>query len=163
MALLRFEVKNQLIKRTDNFKVVADSQNYLYAQFDFLTDDWVGTKTAIFKKDNSSQSFGMVLDENNTCLVPHELLVGGTGRYLFVSVFCGSRVTANVEKVFIEKSGYSEEFGQSIEPTPTAYQQLVSVVDNFKADVTDEVDEFEDYVNDRLQHIDGGTFEDWRF
>ena len=38
--ILKFVVNNQIIERTDTFVPVRSSKNYLYAEFDFQTDDW---------------------------------------------------------------------------------------------------------------------------
>ena len=38
--ILTFDVTNQHIRRTDSFRVVAKSKNYLHAQFCFLTEEW---------------------------------------------------------------------------------------------------------------------------
>ena len=47
--ILTFDVSNQHIRRTDSFRVVAKSKNYLHAKFCFLTEEWNGKgKTALF-------------------------------------------------------------------------------------------------------------------
>ena len=47
--VLHFVVNNQIIARTDTFVPVRNSRNYLYAEFEFKTDDWAGkSKTALF-------------------------------------------------------------------------------------------------------------------
>lgn len=135
MAQLQFEITHQIIKRIDNFEVVSDSVNYLYAHFDFKTDEWSGTKTAIFK--NGEQAYEMILDSSDECLVPHEVL-SEDGKYISVSVFSGELVTANVAKVFVIRSGYTDDLESSQPPTPSVYQQIL----------------------DKLNNIDGGTFDD---
>ena len=40
MRQLLFEIKHQHIARQDTFEPVAYSRNYLYAHFDFLTEEW---------------------------------------------------------------------------------------------------------------------------
>lgn len=115
--LLTFTINKQLIRRTDCEIPVAKSENYLYAQFTF-SDEWIGTKTAIF---NNGTPYSVILDEDNKCLVPWEVI---TASGFSVSVFCGQRITANVEFVRVLPTGYVE--GQTPEPpTPSVYDQII--------------------------------------
>lgn len=115
--LLTFNINKQLIRRTDCEIPVAKSENYLYAQFTF-SDEWAGTKTAIF---NNGTPYSVILDEDNKCLVPWEVI---TASGFSVSVFCGQRITANVEFVGVLPTGYIE--GQTPEPpTPSVYEQII--------------------------------------
>ena len=146
MPTLEFEIKNQIIIRVDTFRVVADSENYLYAHFNFLTDEWKDlVKTAIFVNEPDEPQV-VILDENDTCLVPSEVL-RGNGNYIYVSVFADSLITANRSKVFVEPSGYTGDVEDIITPTPSVYWQLIEMYEQ---------------LQDDMQHIDGGTFEDWR-
>lgn len=96
--ILTFDVKNQIINRTDNNRVVADSKNYLYVSFDF-TDDWTGNKTAVFQHE-SDVAREQLLDDNNTCSVPSECIKKGE---LCISCFCGDLITANKIYINIEE------------------------------------------------------------
>lgn len=116
---LQFTLKNQIINRIDRNTIVSGSKNYLYAQFDFLTDDWHPPVTAIFGK------YLVVLDNENRCLVPWEVLE--TPGYFTVSAFCGDLHTANTVSVYAAKSGYVEGETPS-EPTPDVYTQLTGMV-----------------------------------
>ena len=155
---LTFEINNQILARTDKNKVVADSRNYLYAEFAFLSEDWNGiTKTAIFRKGN--KSFKIILDEDNTCLVPWEVLECGT---MFVSVFGGDLITTNSLVVSIMGSGYSEGDTPS-EPTPDVYTQIISMIDNLETgSVSDEqiAKAVEDYlVENPISGVDSKELE----
>lgn len=143
-AQLQFSVSNQLIARTDEFRPVAKSIDYLYAQFEFLTPEWDGKQvTAQFRKQDSATTYEYILDENNTCLVPHEVL-DGNGGYICVSCFAGDRITVNRAMVFVEQSGYDSNAGSSAPPTPSVYQQILDRLDELGSDV------------------DGGLFTDWQ-
>ena len=135
-AQLRFSVVNQHIVRTDEFRVVASSINYLYAHFDF-TNDWVGTKTAQFAVTVNDEVIGrsMILDENGECLVPWEVLQYDNSR-LEVSVFAGTRVTADKAIVLVHEDGYLGEEGHS-EPTPDVYEQIIARLDDVEETVTE--------------------------
>lgn len=148
---ITFSVVNQKIRRTDSLAVVADSQNYLYAKFNFETYQWSGlTKTALFRAGTSGQVYEMILEDDDTCEVPHEVLTEGD-KYVYVSVFAGELVTANVAKVFVQRSGYWSDAESSSDPTPSVYQQIL-----------DKLDETKQYVDTKTQNIDGGLFTDWR-
>lgn len=127
--MIRFQIQNQSIVRTDTFRVYSSSKNYLRAEFDFLTDDWNGlTKTAIFeykddRKDGAKPGVRHVLLEGDHCAVPHEALERpGT---LNVSVFAGNRVTAGKALVRVYESGYADGAPPD-PPTPDLYEQIVS-------------------------------------
>ena len=122
--MLKFNVKNQIIARTDAFRVVADSRNYLTARFTF-TEEWKGNIIAVF--GNGEEYYNVVLSEN-TCTVPWEVI---KPPFFTVSVFCGeeSLVTANVLTVEVEKSGMEDGEVPST-PTPTVWQQYIALMQN---------------------------------
>ncbi|MBO4941691.1 MAG: hypothetical protein J6D15_05770 [Clostridia bacterium] len=116
--MLCFNIKNQIIERTDDFKVVADSRNYLTAHFSF-SEEWEGDIVAIF--GNGTQFYNVILSDN-ACTVPWEII---KAPFFTVSAVCGDRITANSVMVDVEKSGYVE--GETPkEPTPEVYEQILS-------------------------------------
>lgn len=143
MAQLQFSVSDQLISRKDDFKPVAKSRNYLYAEFTFLTDEWQGIATAIFR--NPDAAYEVILDENNQCLVPWEILDAEYGEF-YVSVFCGDLVTANKARVRLYQSGYGDNLESSQDPTPSVYAQIITRLNDIEAN---------------HNNIDGGLFTDW--
>lgn len=146
MLKLRFDVKNQFINRVDKIQPSADSQYYLYAHFNFLTDDWKGKViTAVFTKDE--KSYMMLVDIDGDCEVPHEVIKEGN---FYVSVFARTLITTNSSRVYVEPSGYVEDAENSEPPTPNNYNQLITMFDGLRDDV--------DY---KLDNIDGGLFTDW--
>lgn len=142
MPQLLFKVTHQMINRVDTFKPVADSKNYLYAHFDFLTNEWTGSIVAIFTKNDIS--YKMLLDSNNECIVPWELLVGGGD--IFVSCYQDYLITVNTARVTVIKSGYVEDAENSQPPTPDMYEQMLQHIDDLK---------------EEFLIIDGGNFTDW--
>lgn len=135
---LNFDIKNQIISRTDTFKVVAKSVDYLYAHFNFLTDEWTAIPTAIFR--NETDAYEVIIDSNMNCLVPWEILncEGGT---FFVSVFAGDLVTANMATVRVIKSGYSDDLESSTDPTPSVYAQIMDRMADVEDTVTEAAEE----------------------
>lgn len=121
---IKFNVHNQIIKRTDTNRVVADSRNYLYAAFTF-SEEWHGVKTAIFKNGDVVKH---VILENDECLVPWEVISYGK---LSVSVFCGDLITADEDSVYISESGYKDG-GEPEPPTPTVYEQIIAMLNEIE-------------------------------
>lgn len=135
-----FKVDYQTIKRVDNQKVVADSQNYLYAKFIFESDDWNGIITALFNDTKT------LLDKDNRCLVPFNVIKYPS---FTTSVFCGSLHTANECVVNVEKSGYKEG-SEPPSPTPDLYDQLVQLVG-------EQADKAEEQANTAKEQADVAT------
>ncbi len=151
--ILFFSVDKQMITRTDNEHVVQDSQNYLYAQFEF-SEEWTGQITAVFKgKDGTA--YNVLLDSTGQCLVPWEVL---TQISFDVSVFCGDLITANVVRIFTIESGY--EIGQeSRVPTPDIYTQIIEKIEEIEEQGVDP-EAVERIVDEYLQDKDFVTEED---
>ena len=127
MPALIFNIRHQRINRVDCFLPVRYSKNYLYAEFNFLTQDWEGvSKTAVFK--SQKYSIPVVLGESDTCLVPHEVL---EETKFSVSVFGGNLITVDSEEVKVFESGYRSDLVEP--PTPDVYTQILTSL-NGKAD-----------------------------
>ena len=137
MIQLFFEIEHQKIKRTDTYKPVAKSVNYLYAHFDFLTSEWHNLiKTAIFRTD--STAYEVILDADDNCLVPWEATQNEGD--IYISVFAGDLITVNKSRAHVYESGYGDDLESSHDPTPGVYQQIL----------------------EKLENIDGGLFTDWQ-
>lgn len=141
---LIFDVINQHITRTDDFKPVRGSRNYLYAQFNFKTEDWSGkTKTAIFH-GFGIKPISVLLDDAGECLIPWQAV---DCRSFIVSVFGGNLITANKIKVKLEDTGYKEGETPS-QPDTDAYTQILEML-NRKGDSLS-------YVGNVLKLLSGG-------
>lgn len=139
--ILTFDVSNQHIRRTDSFRVVAKSKNYLHAKFCFLTEEWNGKgKTALFG------DYPVIL-HGDTCLVPWEVLKE-PGSFP-VSVFAGDLVTTDKAAVRVYESGYHEELSETCPPTPDFISQLMELLHK-KADGIS-------YENNILSLLSGDT------
>lgn len=124
--ILQFSVSGQAISRIDSLKPVANCRNVYKAHFDFLTDEWTGIKTAIFKQGTVTKQ--MILDNNNECTVPWEFFHSDSDTFGYVSVFCGNLMTANRAVVKILKSGYPYSEANT-DPTPDVYQQIIALLE----------------------------------
>lgn len=159
--IITFRVENQKISRTDKFTVVANSHDYLRAHFDFATNEWAGTKTAIFRRGDKRT---LILLDHDECYVPWEFLDGkGIG---YVSVCYGELVTANEAPMEISPSGYGEGCETQI-PTPGVYEQVITKLDS-KADgiavIRNKIRLFSgnNIIYETEFDINGGSFEEWK-
>lgn len=122
MITIDFALSHSFIRIVKRTLVTSQSQNYVQARFDLRSDDWTAPITAIFKADNDNNAYSILLDKNNTCIIPWEILRNaGT---VNVSAFCGDRHTANIAQFTVVQSGYTEGEMPS-EPTPTVYEQIL--------------------------------------
>ena len=76
MRILTYKVKGQRLSGTgDHSRLVAGTKGYLKARFEF-NDDWKDcVKVASFV---NGDEHAVKLDEDNTCLIPHEALTSST-------------------------------------------------------------------------------------
>ena len=123
--IIEINIEKQIGSRTDQNKVVADSQNYLKVHFTF-TDEWTGTKTALFKHKHQKQSYAAILDETDSCIVPHEVIKSGC---FYISAICGDLITANNVLIEVDDSGYNAGATLS-DPTPSVYNQILTAAEN---------------------------------
>lgn len=122
MITIEFALSHSFIRLVKRTLVTSQSQNYVQARFDLRSDDWTAPITAIFKADNDNNAYSILIDKNNTCIIPWEVLKNaGT---VNVSAFCGDRHTANIAQFTVVQSGYTEGEMPS-EPTPTVYEQIL--------------------------------------
>ena len=127
MLTLKFNLRHQNITLVNKAEIIAsDSKNYLQAHFNLLSDDWNNTITAIFKADNIG-TYIVLLDNDNNCLVPWELLKPNA--VIKVSAFCDNLHTAVTASFRVAESGYTEGETPS-EPTPTVYEQILKGLDS---------------------------------
>ena len=117
--------------------LIEDSINPIQCQFEFRTSDWDNTsKTAVFVRGwatpstPSADMIVVMLDENNECTVPHEVLNKGIA--FSVGVFGSSdgyRIVSNWMYYKI-KDGCFAEGSSPIDPSPTVYEQILEALKN---------------------------------
>lgn len=147
--VLHFNVNNQIIERTDTFVPVRSSKNYLYAEFDFQTNDWNGKSKTVLFRSGDNDPVPVLLGETNTCLVPAEVL---TGTSFGVSIIAGNLITANMVVVKLYESGYRT--GDIPEPSETMYEQLMTAFDETKQTVIDSAKTAESWAHGHAHYPD---------
>jgi hypothetical protein len=100
MRVLDFVVDRQRLTRDrdcDFANIVAGSVGYLRAKFHFSMD-WYGCKKAasFWKKD---QEFAVLLDQNDECLIPKEVLDDSSFKVSVTGVRQGYQITSTKIKV----------------------------------------------------------------
>lgn len=142
-----FYIENKVIrfdkKTLNGKKVVGDNTDYL-AQFVF-DEEWGGkTKTARFI--NNDEYVDVILDENDSCYIPLEVMKSGN---MNVGVYAGNLTTTTPVKVKITAS-ILEDDGLPADPTPDVYMQLAAKIQEIKdASVSNE--EIQEAVNKYLE------------
>lgn len=147
--ILKFVVNNQIIERIDTFVPVRSSKNYLYAEFDFQTDDWNSKSKTVLFRSGDNDPVPVLLGETNTCLVPAEVLMGTT---FSASIIAGNLITANMVIVKLYESGYRT--GDIPEPSETLYEQLMTAFDETKQTVIDSAKESESWAHGHADYPD---------
>jgi hypothetical protein len=127
MTLL-FQVNNQNLSLNpgqSNVKVVADSRNYLKAQFMFQTNDWKKGDLlyALFTHNGRTYKKFLGIEEGvkwNECYIAPEVIKEGK---FSVSVFNNDLITTNTVDIPVQKSGYTENI-ENQKTTPSVVEQM---------------------------------------
>lgn len=115
---------------------IADSVMFEKIRFNF-PDTWNGyDKTAIFR--NGDEKISVVLNSDsalctgeNECYVPYEVIKAPQFTVSVFGVSGDSRATTPQARIMVRESGYGEGDMPS-EPTPTEYEQLLSIANETK-------------------------------
>lgn len=126
MRILNFTVENQSLSKKNDFFNVEGTVGYLYAKFDFLTDDWNGTvKKAIFK--NKLVGAKGVLLNDDKCEVPPEVLTKNGLIEVSVAGTSGEdyKITTNSEMFLLNKTLSETDVDDF---TPDMFQQIIGLI-----------------------------------
>lgn len=127
MTLL-FYVNNQTLSlgfTSVNTKVVADSKNYLKAQFVFQTSEWKKGNLLYALFTHKGKTYKKILGVEpgtkwNECYVAPEVIKEGR---FSVSVYCDNLVTTNIVDIPVIASGYTENI-ENQPATPSVMEQM---------------------------------------
>ena len=101
---LEYSIINQKItSSSNNYYVVADSVNYLKIDFQF-THDWQGVAKLITFR-NGQSVFTIPLDENDSCVVPWEVIKTPSFIFSLVGSKDGMVITTDTMKIVVRASG----------------------------------------------------------
>ena len=119
-------------------EVVADSVEYLTANFTF-SDDWNGySKTVIFSNYSNNKVLVVTLIDgdslylgNNTCYVPHEVIESPGFSISVFGIKDESVITTDEKNIVVRESGYKR--GETPEePTPTDVERIIGIATSAK-------------------------------
>lgn len=83
--ILRFDVQNQTLSRTESARTVEGTQNYLQCAFSF-SEDWNGlSKAVLFKSIDMEKPIAVLLGADNVCNIPN----GATAQHLSIALIGG--------------------------------------------------------------------------
>lgn len=121
--MLEFCVDKQKIKRTDNDVIVANSVEFLEAEFNFSNEWSKMEKTAIFT--NTIGSTSMLLNNKNRIESEAGLnLIAGSYVVSVVGIFGRKKIVTNIVNITISQSG-AENGTVPLDPTPSIYDQIM--------------------------------------
>lgn len=154
--MLKFKVSNQTLTRTDSFVPVADSKNYLTAEFEF-SDEWTGGIVAVFTRDGKPQQ---ALLTDGKCTVPWEV-IKAPGFY--VSAFCGDLITADDVYIKVKAAGITDNDG-AVVPTPSVWDDYIKQLAEENSKLLDEklggaVEEAKTYADSAAETAEGNAKE----
>ena len=154
--MLKFKISNQTLTRTDSFVPVADSKNYLTAEFEF-SDEWTGGIVAVFTRDRKPQQ---ALLTDGKCTVPREV-IKAPGFY--VSAFCGDLITADDVYIKVKSAGITDNDG-AVVPTPSVWDDYIKQLAEENSELLDEklggaVDEAKAYADSAAETAEGNAKE----
>ncbi|MCL2771961.1 MAG: hypothetical protein FWD71_01310 [Oscillospiraceae bacterium] len=153
--ILNFTVKTQSISFVDRRQVVADSKQYLYVAFKFITK-WTGSIYALFydSKGLASIPIEKPLDKNKGVFVPPELI---KTPFFYVSLYCldinsaelnlEQRITTGLQQVAVAASGYSDDSVPPL-PPPDMYEYVSTPADETGMKQIKQIDGAVKYSND---------------
>lgn len=152
--MLKFKVQNQTLTRTDSFVPVADSKNYLTAEFEF-SDEWTGGIVAVFTRDGKPQQ---ALLTDGKCTVPWEV-IKAPGFY--VSAFCGDLITADDVYIKVKAAGITDNDG-AVVPTPSVWDDYIKQLAEENSELLDEklggaVEEAKTYADSAADTAEGNA------
>ena len=133
MGRLNFIVTKQKLAEDENPYVVADSREYLTANFDFSSAWNECSKTAIFKSAEG-KAYSVLLDSENSCTVPWEVIKYPSFSVSVYGLHEDERITTNSVSVRVLNSGYED--GKTPEdPTPTVYEQILGEINDIEEEL----------------------------
>lgn len=96
MRLLKFNVESQIITKDSNCNfdnLVAGTKNYLKAQFIFSPEWQDCILIASFYR--GSKEYAVIIENDNTCYIPEEVLTGSTFSVSVTGQHKDYRITTN--------------------------------------------------------------------
>lgn len=123
---ITFDVKNQILSRTDRQSIISNSMDYLEAEVTF-SEDWNGLeKNMSFVSGDTVYTFVLNQDGDVWKIAKnqHLNLGNGTWKASVIGVSGDVRIVTNAANVAIRASGYPGAHG----PIPDVYEELLVII-----------------------------------
>lgn len=125
-----FDVKNQIITRTDRNQVIANSADYLEAEITFSAEWATMEKTMTFKNGNLLYTYVLV---NNKILEENHLNLGvGTWKVSIQGVYEDKKIVTNECNLAVNASGW---IGSEALPPESIWNQLLVIIQSLHTEV----------------------------
>lgn len=98
MRILEFEIEKQRLKKRqlcDFSGLVAGSVGYLQAKFYFSENEWGSCSDIVARFWIGDKEHAALLDKNNSCAIPPEVLTGDKFEVSILGVAPGYRIETN--------------------------------------------------------------------
>ncbi len=98
MRILEFNVTKQRITKKqdcDFSGLVAGSVGYLYAKFHFSENEWSRCTNKIARFWIGEREYAKILGDDNTCVIPPEVLVGKRFKVSVIGAGSGYQIETN--------------------------------------------------------------------
>lgn len=143
------EIKVQCIDQALNFLntpvISSGNVNYDTISFDFCSRWDDHAKTAIFYR-NEDEVYYQLLDENDSCLIPNEVLREKGVIYIGVFGTLGDKtITSQVLTYRIQEGAITENL-KPADPTPAIYDQILSYFNDFTLELANQDAKLEDLL-----------------
>lgn len=138
MSDINVSVLDQQLQLTSTPTVAAQGVNEDYIVFDFLDNSWSGFSMValFFAEDNPEAVYQSVVNSAGRALVPWEATQTDGAMYFGLAGVNGNiRYTSELVRYKIVAGLY--EGAESVEPTPSVYEQWAAAVSEYAANVAD--------------------------
>jgi len=130
--LLSFDVKNQIITRTDSNRAIANSTDYFEVSVAF-SSNWNGyDKTICFK--NGDTEINIMLVDGTVPKEAHLNLGVGTWKVSVIGIKGNHKILTNAVNLPVGASGYIGTTG----PTPRVYEELLTIIQSLHSEAASE-------------------------
>ena len=146
---LEFKIENQSLIRTDDNKAVDLSNNYLECDFSF-SEDWDDfAKFVIFRCNKKSYRVAI---NDETCLVPYDVLKADKFLITVYGVKEDVRITTNYLWIHLRKSAFVDEYDESSYFNPDMTEELLDIVE--QKVYTSVFNETVEEINTSIENLD---------
>jgi len=156
MSLIKIKCEDQVLHLVNSPAIFSGDVNYDEVTFEFC-DNWTNfTKTAVFY-NNKETPYMQILDVNNSCVIPKEVLT--SQGYIYIGVFGVNGdvvITSQILKYRVLEGVPTENLEQP-DPNPDILEQIVSDYNEVKVALDNSYQAFKEEVNEAIENKSDDT------